>query len=316
MILLVFFLSCRTQGNEKKRIVYVNSYHRGHPSSDDMMDGIMENFPADSFELMIHFMDTKRNTSAEFIEGRATEIYDSIVDADPDILIVSDDNAVKYLVQPNLQDNTIPVVFCGVNMSADQYNLPRDRVTGMIEMLPLADLLILMRSYYPSMEKLLLLTENTTTSRKEAELLDTLFNRVGVDATIELVDDFDRWKTVFREGNRDYDIIYIVTHAAIRDWDHDEAVNFIEGHIQVPVITCEDFMMPYAVLGLTKVAREHGLWAAGSAKKILQGTNPADIPVITNRQSTLYYNPVLAEKIGFKPDSELINKARIYNDPR
>jgi ABC-type uncharacterized transport system substrate-binding protein len=276
-----------------------------------MMDGIMESFSPDSFELTRHFMDTKRNTSQDFIEHRAAEIYDSILDANPDLLIVSDDNAVKYIVQPYLQARKGPVVFCGVNMSADQYDLPGDRVTGMIEILPLADLLILMRSIEPSIERLLVLTENTTTSRKEAELLDTLFTRVGVTASFELVDDFGQWKTMFREGNLDYDIIYIVTHAAIRDWDHDEAVRFIEQNIQVPVVTCEDFMMPYAVLGLTKVAKEHGVWAAWAAKMILQGTGPAEIPVTSNRQSTLWYNPALAEKIGFRPDSLLIGKARI-----
>ncbi|KPL23417.1 MAG: hypothetical protein AMS23_06665, partial [Bacteroides sp. SM1_62] len=184
MFVLTFFQSCRQQEMSKKKIVYVDSYHRGHPSSDDMMDGIMESFPADSFEIITYFMDNKRNTSLEFIENRAAEIYDSIADDDPDMLIVSDDNAVKYLVQPYIQDRPLPVVFYGVNMSADQYNLPRDQVTGMIEMLPLADLLLMMKPYYPSLEKLLLLSENTTTSRKEA--------------------------------NRQYDIIYIVTHAAAK----------------------------------------------------------------------------------------------------
>jgi ABC-type uncharacterized transport system substrate-binding protein len=269
MFVLTFFQSCRHPESARKKIVYVNSYHRGHPSSDDMMDGIMKSFSADSFEMVSYFMDTKRNTSHEFIVNRAAEIYNSIADTDPEILIVSDDNAVKYLVQPFMQDGGLPVVFCGVNMSADQYNLPRDRVTGMIEMLPLADLLHTMKPYYPAMRRLFLLSENTTTSRKEAELLDTLFNRVGISASFELVDDFDQWKTIFREANQDFDIIYIVTHAAIRGWDHKEALDFINKHIKIPVVTCEDFMMPYAVFGLTKVAREHGLWSAAAARKIL-----------------------------------------------
>jgi len=109
MFVLTFFQSCRQQEMSKKKIVYVDSYHRGHPSSDDMMDGIMESFPADSFEIITYFMDNKRNTSLEFIENRAAEIYDSIADDDPDMLIVSDDNAVKYLVQPYIQDRPLPV---------------------------------------------------------------------------------------------------------------------------------------------------------------------------------------------------------------
>ena len=108
-----------------------------------------------------------------------------------------------------------------------------------------------------------------------------------------------------------YDIIYVVTHAAVKDWDHAEAIRFIENHINVPVVTCEDFMMPYAVFGLTKVAREHGIGAASRAKKILQGSSPSEFPVTSNRLSTKWLNSSLAEKIGFTPDSMLLCNTKI-----
>ena len=164
-----FFQTCKPEKKEKKVVTYINSFHRGHPSSDDIMDGILENFPADSFEIDTYFMDTKRNPSKEYIENRAAELFDSIMDIDPDILVVSDDNAIKYLVQPHLQDLSMPVVFCGVNWTDIEYDLPPEKVTGMLEILPVADMLLTLRSYYPSMDKLLFLSENTTTSRKEKQ---------------------------------------------------------------------------------------------------------------------------------------------------
>ncbi|MCK5105340.1 MAG: hypothetical protein KAR17_21100 [Cyclobacteriaceae bacterium] len=309
-----FFQSCMRATNEKKIIVYINSYHRGHPSSDEIMDGLLENFPADSFNTISYFMDTKRNPAQDFIESRSAQLYDSILAAEPDILIVSDDNAVKYLVKPNLQDLAMPVVFCGVNWSDREYDLPANKVTGMLEILPLADLLLTMRPYYPSMQKLLVLSENTTTSKKEKQLLDTLFNRVGVSASNELVDNFDQWKSKFKDANQLYDIIYIPTHGAIKGWDHNEAIRFINQNIKVPLVTCEDFMMPYVVFGMTKVAREQGIWAAMTSKKILKGSTPADFPVTRNQMSTTWLNSRLAEKIGFQPDKVLLSKARIVNE--
>ena len=62
-------------------------------------------------------------------------------------------------------------------------------------------------------------------------------------------------------------------------------------------------MMPYAVLGVTKIAEEHGIWAAASAKKILSGINPTDIPVTKNKESNKWLNLHLANQINFKPDS-------------
>ncbi len=314
VLLSLILHQCTQPKAGKPTIVYVNSYHRGHPSSDEIMDAIAEEFSPDSFHLITCFMDTKKNPSQDYIERRAAQINDTIKKVNPDIVIVSDDDAVKYLVQKYFRGTALPVVFCGVNWSDKDYQLEEVRVTGMIEILPLADVLITMKSHYPVMKKVLVLNENTTTSRKEKILLDSLFNRTGFIAGYELVDDFSQWKIKFEEGNKNYDLIYISTNAAVKGWDKKEAVNFIHGHISVPVVTCEDFMMPYAVLGITKVAKEQGTWAAESAKKILNGVSPSDIPRTMNRQRKIWLNARLAGIINFQPDQELKNKALIVNN--
>ena len=318
-ILFIAFLSpvlhyCTQPKAGKPTIFYVNSYHRGHPSSDEIMDAISEEFSPDSFRMVTCFMDTKRNPYQDYIEKRAAQINDTIKKVNPDIVIVSDDDAVKYLIQKYFRKSAIPVVFCGVNWSDKDYQLEEVRITGMIEILPLADVLMTIKSYYPAMKKVMVLNENTTTSRKEKILLDSLFNRRGFTAGYELVDDFSQWKTKFEEANRNYDLIYISTNAAVKGWKKEEAVNFISSHISVPVVTCEDFMMPYAVLGITKVAGEQGTWAAESAIRILNGVNPSDIPRTMNRQRKIWLNATLAGKINFQPDRELKDKALIIND--
>lgn len=311
--LLLGFNSCMQSGFEKKKIVYVNSYHQGFPPSDQITQGVFENLPADSFEILAHFMDTKRNPSEAYIKNRAAEILDSINMEKPDLLIVSDDNAVKYLVVPNFQDNPLPIVFCGVNWTVDQYDLSGCNITGILELLPIEDLVQTLKPYYPSMKNLLVLNENTTTSRKTKPLLDTILGNIGISVTQELVDDFESWKSVLIEANQSYDIIYLQTRGAIKNWDHDEALKVIDQHIKVPLVTCEDFMMPYAVFGLTQVSKEQGMWAAETANKILNGANPADIQVSKNKMSNVWINSRLAEKINFVPDEALMKKARIVN---
>jgi len=278
LVILALFSSCSMQEGRYK-IVYVNSYHQGHPPSDQITTGLLESLPADSFEVIAHFMDTKRNPSQEYIEAKAAALLDSITEWNPDLLVVSDDNAVKYLVGPHLQDKNMPVVFCGVNWSADQYGLSRNNITGILELLPVEEVMATMKSYYPSMQRLLVLNENTTTSRKTKPILDTLLNRIGIEVTQALVDDFNSWKAAFEEGNRSHDIIYLQTQGAIKGWDHAEALRFIDQHINVPLVTCEDHMMPYSIFGMTQVSREQGTWAAETAKKILRGTPPSEIPV-------------------------------------
>jgi ABC-type uncharacterized transport system substrate-binding protein len=298
----------------KYKIVYVNSYHQGHPPSDQITTGLVESMPADSFEVISYFMDTKRNPTQEYIEAKAAALLDSIQQADPDLLVISDDNAVKYLVQPHLQDQDLPVVFCGVNWSADQYALSRNNITGILELLPVEEVMAAMKSHDPSIQSLLVLNENTTTSRKTKPILDTVLNSLGIEVTQTLVDDFEGWKAAFEEGNRSFDIIYLQTQGAIKGWDHAEAKKFIDQHIKVPLITCEDHMMPYSVFGMTQVSREQGTWAAETAKKILRGTPPSKIPVSENQMVSIWFNPTLAEKVGFQPDPVLMEKARIIKD--
>lgn len=302
--------SCKTAVHNKKKVVYVNSYHRGFPPSDQITAGVHETLPVDSFEIVSFFMDTKRNPSEKYIENRVAGLLDSIRKEKPEVLIVSDDNAVKYLAVPNIHEIEVPIVFCGVNWTADQYHLPVQQVTGVLELLPVKELLEMLKPYYPEMKRILVLNENTTTSRKTVPLLDTLLGGIGLQVTQELVDDFDRWKAVFTKANETYDIIYLQTRGAIRGWDHDEAIRHINQFIKIPLVTCEAFMMPYAVLGLTQISKEQGRIAAEKAKLILKGASPMDIPITRNKMSEVWINPLLADKIEFQADQTLLDQAR------
>ena len=283
----------------KKKVVYINSYHQGFPPSDQITRGVMENLSRDTFEIYSFFMDTKRNPSEAYITQRAAELLDSINHIQPDVLIVSDDNAMKYLVEPSFQGNDLPIVFCGVNWSADKYDIAECNITGILEILPVRELIQTMRPYEPGLKRLLVLNENTTTSRKTKPILDTLIGNLGLEATQELVDDFESWKSAFIKGNDSADMVYLQTH--------------IEKYIKVPLVTCEEFMMPFAVFGLTQLSEEQGMKAADMAKQIINGTDPADILVTRNTWTKVWLNNHLANRIGFVPDDTLREKANIVD---
>lgn len=113
------------------------------------------------------------------------------------------------------------------------------------------------------------------------------------------------------DANDNFDLIYIVTHGAIKNWDHEAAIDFVKSKIKVPVFICEDFMMPYAVFGMTKVASEHGIWAAKISNKILKGEKPIVFPVTHNQLFKGWLNLDLAQKNGFYPDSLLLSTLKI-----
>jgi len=94
--------------------------------------------------------------------------------------------------------------------------------------------------------------------------------------------------------------MYLPTNGAVQGWDAEAAVEWVRRNIRKPVVTCDDFMMPYAAFGLTKIGREQGEWAARSALAILRGKRPDAIPVAANQQTRCFLNPDLAGRVGFR----------------
>ena len=294
---LCLSLACK---QPPKRVFYVNSYHQGYPPSDEVFAAIRQVFDSvQGIQLESFFLDSKRNPSSESISEKVALALEQIQKFKPDLVIVSDDDAVKYLVVPFLKNKEIPVVFCGVNWSADQYGLPASNVTGMLEVLPLKENLQQIKLFNPEARKMLILSENSTSEQNNRVLLDTLFRSSGFEPEYTLVNEFAEWKTAFIAANQNFDLIYLPTNGSIKNWDKAEAVETVSQNIKVPIITCDDFMMPYCVFGMTKVASEQGEWAAKTALEVLEGKSIGEIPLTRNKQTKVFLNQELAKKIGF-----------------
>jgi ABC-type uncharacterized transport system substrate-binding protein len=287
-----------------KLVFHLDSYHQGYEWSDGIDEAIRATL-AGHATLKTFYMDTKRQGTPTQVQKAAEAALAAIRTAQPDIIIASDDPAVKYVIVPYFKNGPTPVVFCGVNWSAEPYGLPTPQVTGMIEVSPILEALDLVRKRYPSTHRLGILTEHTLTEDTERAWLEPKYRSLGFDVTYAMVADFATWKQEFRRLSDQADVVFLPTNGAIQGWNDAEAQAFVEQNIRKPVVTVIDFMMPYAVFALTKIAQEQGQWAAETALAILSGKRPGDITVVRNRRRQAWFNPVLAEKIGFEPGPEL-----------
>lgn len=315
VLLLFFLISCKQNQDSQldKKVVYLNSYHLGYPASDEILQGISQQLQGKGVEVKAFFLNTKKESDSSQIATKVAYILAQIAQYQPDLIIASDDAAVQYVIAPHFRKGKLPVVFCGVNWTAVPYNLPADHITGMLEVLPLRKNLQRMLTYFPQAKKLWVLSENSLSEKKNTQVLDTLYKNLGFTVSYHLVDDFASWQSSFIEANQKADVIYLPTNGAIKNWDENEAKTFVKTQIRKPVITCDDFMMPYCVYGLSKIAQEQGEWAGKTALAILNGVPPANIPITTNQKSQSLINRTLAEKAGFKPSPALLEQSRIVN---
>jgi ABC-type uncharacterized transport system substrate-binding protein len=298
---LLFPMSAFSQN----RILYVDSYHAGYGWSDGITEGIQSILKDTNVKLKIIRMDTKRNASDSFKRKAALEAKAVIESFQPDVVIASDDNASKYLIQPYYKNAQLPFVFCGVNNSGDAYGYPYRNVTGMIEVTP-APKLIYSLKHFNRTEKIALLIGDSLTDHKDADNYDKVID-LPLDSIH--VKNFEQWKKEYIRIQSAYDILLVGNNGSIKGWNEDDALRLIMAETKIPSGCDLDFMTPYTFLGYTKSAQEQGRWAAQAALKIINGTSASDIPVSQNVEGNLIVNLKIAKAAGFKVPRSFLRKA-------
>ena len=301
MVLFLFPISVYSQN----RVVYVDSYHKGYGWSDGIYEGIESVFKDANVKLKIFHMDTKRNADEGFKKKAALNAKAIIESFKPDVVIASDDNASKYLIQPYYKNAQLPFVFCGVNNSGDAYGYPYKNVTGMIEVTP-APKLIYSLKHFNRTEKIALLIGDSLTDHKDADNYDKVID-LPLDSIH--VKNFEQWKKEYISIQSAYDILLVGNNGSVKGWNEDDALRLIMAETKIPSGCDLDFMIPYTFLGYTKSAQEQGRWAAQAALKIINGTSASDISVSQNVEGNLIVNLKIAKTAGFKVPRSFLRKA-------
>ena len=294
MLVLVTAPAIQAADYSGKRVLHIDSYHRGNTWNDRIADALKETFDGTGVDLKIIHLDTKRNPTEDYKKASALRAKEIIEAFKPDVVTASDDNASKYLIQPYYKDADLPFVFCGLNWDASTYGFPYKNVTGMVEVTPLPQIVRLLREHAKG-DRIGYLAENTLTKRKEIEYHKKLF---GIEYDqVYLVDTFDEWQEAFLKAQDEVDMLVIMGVAKLSDFDDDVARKLAEEQTRIPTGTDFGWLMHLAMLGVGKVPEEQGRWAAKAAMKILDGVPPSRIPLAYNKEGKLFFNKKIAEKL-------------------
>ncbi len=292
--------TAHAQGLAGKKVLFVNSYHEGYEWSDGEEAGAKAVLQPAGVQLRFVRMDVKRHQDDAFRKSAAEKARAEIEAWKPDVVIASDDPAVQFVLVPFFKDATTPWVFCGVNWEAKKYGLPYKNATGMVEVSLVKELIDNLREYSKG-SRVGFLTVDSETEHIEGPYYK---KQLGLTfASEKYVKTLAQWKEAFLAMQKDVDVLFLGNFAGINDWNEQDAAAFALANSHIPSGSIYDFMMPYAMLGLTKVAQEQGIWAARTALDILKGASPASIPIVPNKQAKIFVNVKLASKAGivFKP---------------
>ncbi len=286
--------------------LWINSYHEGYEWEDGIGRGLREGL-GDSCRLQVFRMDSKRNTAPAFAEQQARKAYELIEQLKPDVVLLSDDNASRYVAVPYLKGTDTPVVFSGINWDVATYDYPWQNASGMVEVAPVLPLLKEIRQVVERPQRGLYLSSRVFTEMVDSGYYVRAFAREHIQVDTLLVSSMREWVEGYKKG-QSYDFIVLGNYAGISDWDAELAAATAYEHAGRISVTNYDWMMPYAMVGKTKIPEEQGEWSAQLAREILDGAVPGDIPVVSNRRWAAYINPRLLERAGIT-----LSRSSTYN---
>lgn len=308
LLALAALSAAGAQAAAPARCLYVSSYHAGYEWNDGVERGLEAELRG-RCEITRFYMDGKRNLEPGYARARAREASELIATLKPDIVIAADDNASKYLVMPYLRDKPLPVVFCGVNWTGEPYGYPYRNATGMIEVGPVEPLRDEVRAVVGKARRGVFLSADEITQHKEFAMNRQLYGRVGIELTHKAVRRMAEWSAAYVEAQRHSDFVVIGNYAGIADWSAVQARDTVAAHSRRFSVAYLEWMAPYAMLTMSKIADEQGEWAGKVAALILSGSRPESIPVVANRRWNLYVNGALLQRAGVRLSPEIVRKA-------
>jgi ABC-type uncharacterized transport system substrate-binding protein len=305
---LIFLGSFTPNAYSASKCLYISSYHQGYAWSDGVEQGLRNKLDGHC-EIRQFNMDSKRNKNTDYIQKKAATVRRQIDDWQPDVVITSDDNAAKYVIQQFYKDSKIPFVFCGVNWTVKEYGFPYSNVTGIVEVAPLKVMLSNALKYSNNARRAVYIGANTLTEKKNLKRIQKTSQKLGIELEGILVSNMTDWKQAYIDAQQS-GFVVLGNHSGIDDWQPTEIEEFAIEKAQRLVVTSHHRMMPFSSIGFTKIVHEQGDWAAQAAIEILNGKSPADIPIVANRQWDLWVNNTHLEKIGIKLPRKLLSKAK------
>lgn len=314
-LLLLLMLTSHPLMLYAAKVVVIESYHQGYQWDKEYYQAIADKLTPQ--HLVSHFeMDTKRLAKERYAE-RAELAWQFIVEQQPQLVILADDNAVHYLHQ-RLNSSHIPVVYLGVNMNPREYHLnEHKRFTGVLERPLLKRSLLLLERLLPQAKhrKILVLFDGSNTSKIAAEYISKQPSSMLSDIEVHILQltQLAEWQQQVRAAkDNGYSAIVVALYHAVRDEDNqsvdaDNLLEWIANHTPVPNFGFWGFSI-YAngnLGGYVLDGYHHGSIAADMALRILAGEKPENIFPITDDLGQYRFSRAAIKKWQLKLPKEI-----------
>lgn len=278
-------------------VLVIQSYHAEYLWDKSYLSALRKSI-GNKYQLETFEMNTKRLPATEY-QSQADKAWREYKRLNPDLVVLGDDNALKYLGSRFGKTQT-PVVYLGINNDPENYGVSSyENLTGVLER-PLLKRSISFIAETMPIKKILILFDSGTTAKTVYDQTfrnSTSYTLGGIQADIKLISTFDEWKETVRKSKaNEYDAIIVGLYHTIRDSDGDhvaaeDILHWTSENTPIPPFSFWDFSVRAAEIvgGYVLHGEQQGEAAGIMIKSILSGIKPSLIyPVSADSGSFLF----------------------------
>lgn len=309
----------------KPKVFVINSYHASYPWVQSHNEAL-QNELGDTATLSFHYMDTKR-ISPDQHDQRATLAMEEYWSTKPDLVVLTDDNALR-LLGSRISNAGTPVVYLGINENPRQYISHSTKATGVLERPLLKRSIVFIKELlHGRLNKCLVMFDNGSTS---CAIVKNTFggkdsmNFADTTVDLQLVATFFQWKThVLASKQMKYDAIILglfhtlvdeegnhVPDAMVSQWTSENS--------PVPVFGFWDFAIGKrkAIGGLVLAGEPQGREAAKLIKRVLAGEDPMTVEPVTAEHGRFVFSRSQMKRWGITIPANFVHPGEelIYVD--
>lgn len=294
LLLMVSSRHCLASENTPNKkyceVLVLNSYHSGYKWSDDILKEIRTHIFKEfhGSRVFVEFLDTKNFPDKKHLPGKFLEIEEKYKNTTIDLIIVSDNNALDFLLKyRNRLHPEAPVVFCGINFYAPSQLNDTKNITGIVEIPDIKGNIDLILSLHRDVKKIVFVADPDNATGKlcleqlesirseiESRIQISIWEGKTITEDLEMVRNLKSDTVVMSIGNSYYKDRTLV--------DFVEQGKLLSNASSVPMYGLWDFFLWTGVTGGLMInGTDQGTAASKLAVKILNGTSADSLKVQT-----------------------------------
>lgn len=305
---------------EKINILYLNSYHNGYEWSDSIFDGVRDTFAESgrNIYLQIEYMDSKRYSLDRINEILFQYYRFKFRNTRFDLIVTSDNNAYEFIIKHGEGlFPEVPIVFCGIN-DVNAADVPmRERMTGILEEFDVPANISIAARLHPGRKRLVVIGDKSLTGVAIANQIRAQIPGLPQDMQVDFLDEFtlEQLLDLVRSSSGDSIFFFIPFYKDVGNtvYSAQDLLKIVWRKTGVPLYAAWEFLLGHGMVGGKLISgHAHGQAAARIGLRILDGENPANIPIGVSPDEPPRFDYEVLTSLGLDqrllpPGSELIN---------